>query len=105
MNTLTKIQMANLVVSEDKKVIIKNTLCKFYGATDVTYKEMPSGILIEVSGTDSFRFIKDAIIKTLEVKENALSILNENKKTLSASYIFLPEKDQSLGKKLNKMLK
>ena len=97
--------MANLVVNENKKVIIKDMLCKFYGATDVTYKDMPYGILIEVSGTDSFRFIKDAIVKTLEVKETALSVLNENKKALTASYIFLPEKDQNLSKKLNKMLK
>jgi|APGre2960657404_1045060.scaffolds.fasta_scaffold06497_3 hypothetical protein len=102
MNELSKIDMANLVFSEDKKAKIKDILCSFYGATDVQYKSLNYGICIEISGTDSFRFIKNAIGKVLEVSEDTLSVLGENKKSQKASYVYLPEKDKALYKKLKK---
>lgn len=102
MNELSKIDMANLVLSDDKKTKIKNTLCGMYGATDVQYRDLSYGICIDVVGTDSFRFVKNAILKTLDVHEETLSVLGESKRTLKASYVYLPEKDKVLNKRLKK---
>lgn len=102
MNGLTKIDMANLVLSEDKKIKIKNVLCTMYGATDVQYRDLSYGICIDVVGTDSFRFIKNAILKTLDVHEETLSVLGESKRSLKASYVYLPEKDKVLNRRLKK---
>lgn len=103
MSTLTKIQMAGLVLNEDKKTKIKNVLCDSYGVTDVTYQDLSYGIRIQISGTNSFRFIKDAILKELDIEENTLGILSENEKSLSATYVYLPDKDKVLNKKLKKI--
>jgi len=102
MNELSKIDMANLVLSEDKKAKIKNTLCNMYGATDVQYRNLSYGICIDVVGTDSFRFVKNAILKTLDVQEETLSVLGESKRSLKASYVYLPEKDKVLNRRLKK---
>ena len=102
MNELTKIDMANLVLSEDKKAKIKNVLCTMYGATDVQDRDLSYGICIDVTGTDSFRFVKNAILKTLDVHEETLSVLGESKRTLKASYAYLPEKDKVLNRRLKK---
>ena len=50
-----------------------------------------------------FRFIKNAIGKVLEVSEDTLSVLGENKKSQKASYVYLPEKDKVLNKRLKKL--
>jgi hypothetical protein len=102
MNELSKIDMANLVFSEDKKTKIKDMLCSKYGATDVQYRDLTYGICIEVVGTDSFRFVKNAIIKTLDVHEETLTVLGESKRSLKASYVYLPEKDKVLNKRLKR---
>jgi len=103
MNELSKIDMANLVFNEDIKDKIRNVLCSFYGARDVQYKDLNYGICIEISGTDSFRFIKNAIGKVLDVSEDTISILGESLKDQRASYVYLPEKDKNLHKRLRKM--
>jgi hypothetical protein len=103
MNELTKIDMANLVFSQDKKAKIKDVLCSKYGATDVQYRDLTYGICIDVVGTDSFRFVKNAILNTLDVHEDTLSVLGESKRTLKASYVYLPEKDKVLNKRLKKL--
>ena len=102
MNELTQIDMANLVLNEDKKAKIKNVLCTMYGATDVQYRDLSYGICIDVIGTDSFRFVKNAILKTLDVQEETLTVLGESKRTLKASYVYLPEKDKVLNRRLKK---
>ena len=103
MNELTKIDMANLVFSQDKKAKIKDVLCSKYGATDVQYRDLTYGICIDVVGTDSFRFVKNAILNTLDVHEDTLSVLGESKRTLKASYVYLPEKDKVLNKRLKRV--
>jgi hypothetical protein len=103
MNELSKIDMANLVFSEDKKIKIKNVLCDKYGATDVQYRDLTYGICIDVMGTDSFRFVKNAIVKELDVHEETLTVLGESKRALKASYVYLPEKDKVLNKRLKKL--
>jgi hypothetical protein len=103
MNELSKIDMANLVFSQDKKAKIKNVLCDKYGATDVQYRDLTYGICIDVMGTDSFRFVKNAIVKELDVHEETLTVLGESKRTLKASYVYLPEKDKVLNKRLKKL--
>lgn len=95
--------MANLVFNQDKKAKIRDVLCSFYGVKDVQYKDLNYGICIEISGTDSFRFVKNAIGKVLDVNEDTISILVENRKDQSASYVYLPEKDKNLHKRLKKM--
>lgn len=102
MNQLSKIEMANLVLNEDKKSKIKDMLCTFYGVTNVGYKDLSYGIRIEVVGSNSFRFIKNAIGKVLEVTDDTITILEENESLLSASYVYLPEKDKNLNRKLKK---
>jgi hypothetical protein len=102
MNELSKIDMANLVFSEDKKIKIKNVLCDKYGATDVQYRDLSYGICIDVVGTDSFRFVKNVIMKTLDVHEETLSVLGESKRSMKASYVYLPEKDKVLNKRLKR---
>jgi hypothetical protein len=94
--------MANLVFSEDKKIKIKNVLCDKYGATDVQYRDLSYGICIDVVGTDSFRFVKNVIMKTLDVHEETLSVLGESKRSMKASYVYLPEKDKVLNKRLKR---
>ena len=101
MNELSKIDMANLVFSNDKKAKIKDVLCSKYGATDVQYRDLTYGICIV--GTDSFRFVKSTILETLDVHEETLSILGESKRSLKASYVYLPEKDKVLNKRLKKV--
>jgi hypothetical protein len=103
MNELTKIDMANLVFSQDKKAKIKDVLCSKYGATDVQYRDLTYGICIDVVGTDSFRFVKNAILNTLDVHEDTLSVLGESKRTLKALYVYLPEKDKVLNKRLKRV--
>lgn len=102
MNTMSKLEMATLVVNEDKKSKIKDVLCSFYGAKDVQYSDLTYGVRIDVHGTDSFRFIKSAITKVLQVNEDTLAILSESKKDMYASYVYLPEKDRTLNKKLKR---
>jgi len=103
MNELSKIDMANLVFSNEKKAKIKDVLCSKYGATDVQYRDLTYGICIDVVGTDSFRFVKNAILEILGIREETLSILGESKRTLKASYVYLPEKDKVLSKRLKKV--
>lgn len=101
---MSKLQMASLVVNADKKSKLKDLLCSFYGVKDVQYRDLNYGISIDVHGTDSFRFIKSAIGKTLDVQEDTLAILTESKKDMYASYVYLPEKDKTLIKKIKKNL-
>jgi hypothetical protein len=104
MNRLSKIEMAKMVLTEDKKNKITDILRSFYGVTDVKYRDLTYGISIDVSGTNNFRFIKSAIIKVLEVSDDTIGVLGESEKTASASYVYLPEKDRGLHKKLKKLV-
>lgn len=105
MSTLTKLEMANMVLNEDKKNQIKNVLKSHYGVVDVQYKDLSYGICIEIDGASNFRFIKSAIIKVLEVNEDTVSILAENEQKSKATYVYLPEKDKALNKRLKKLNK
>lgn len=105
MNTLTKLEMANMVLNEDKKNQIKTVLKLHYGVSDVQYKDLSYGICIEINGTSSFRFIKSAIVKVLEVNDETISVLAENEEKSKATYVYLPEKDRALNKRLKKLNK
>lgn len=102
MNELSKIDMAKLVLTDDKKVKITDTLRSFYGVTDVQYRDLSYGICIDVSGSNSFNFIKLAITKILNVSNETLTVIKESEKTLFASYVYMPEKDKNLAKKFKK---
>ena len=105
MNTLTKLEMANMVLNEDKKNQIKTMLKTHYGVADVQYRDMSYGICIDIEGANSFRFIKNAIGKVLDVTEDTISVLTENEENFKASYVYLPEKDRALSKRLKKLNK
>jgi hypothetical protein len=103
MNKLSKIEMANLVLNEEKKNELRNLLCTFYGVKQVNYSELSYGICIDITGSDntsSFRFIKNAIKDVLNVKEDTISVLSESESQMTAKYVYLPEKDRVLIKKL-----
>lgn len=104
MSTLTKLEMANMVLNEDKKNQIKNLLKSHYGVNDVQYKDLSYGICIEIDGGKSFRFIKSAITKVLDVNDDTISILSESEEKSKASYVYLPEKDRALNKRLKKVI-
>lgn len=103
MDKLSKIQMANIVLTDDKKVNLTNVLRSFYGVSDVKYRDLTYGIGIDVSGSNSFKFIKSAITKVLEVTDETLGVLGECDKNLTASYVYMPEKDRDLHKKLKRL--
>jgi hypothetical protein len=105
MSTLTKLEMANMVLNEDKKNQIKNVLKSHYGVVDVQYRDLSYGICIEIDGANSFRFIKSAIAKVLEVHDDTVNILTENEEKSKVSYVYLPEKDKALNKRLKKLNK
>jgi len=104
MNNLSKIEMASFVLNEDKKNNIKELLCSFYGASDVNYRDVSYGICIDVIGSCNFRFVKNAIKKTLDVPDESIGILSESDEKSLATYVYMPEKDKSLQKRL-KMFK
>lgn len=103
MNVMTKLEMANLVLNEDKKADLKDLLCSFYGAKDVQYKELSYGIGIDIKGPCTYRFVKHAIINLLKVSEDTISVLLESEKDMCATYVYLPEKDKNLQRKLKKI--
>lgn len=102
MNDLSRLEMANLILNTDKKDELKDLLCKTYGVTDVFFKDLSYGIGINISGVDSFSFIKNAIVKTLDVSDDTIAILSESNRKKFASYVYLPEKDRKLYKLLKK---
>lgn len=97
---MTKLEMAKLVLSEDKKANLKDLLCSFYGAKDVHYMELPYGIGIDIKGQCTYRFVKNAIINHLSVTEESISVLGESEKDMWATYVYMPEKDKALQRKL-----
>lgn len=100
MNNLSRIEQANLTFNSSKREQLKELLYKTYGATGVNFRELSYGIAIDINGTDSFRFIRNAITKFLDVKEDTISVLLESEKKKFASYVYLPEKDRKLQKRL-----
>jgi hypothetical protein len=99
MNNLSRLEMANLILNTDQ---LKNLLCKTYGVKDVSFKDLSYGIGIDISGVDSFLFIKNAIVKTLDVSDDTIAVLSESNRKKFASYVYLPEKDRKLHKRLKK---
>ena len=103
MNNMTRTEMAGLVFTHDVKQNLVNLLKNHYGVTDINFKDMSYGLAIEINGTDRFDFIKGAIIKTIGINLNTISILSENVKERKAFYAYMPEKDLVLQKKLKRI--
>ena len=95
--------MAGLVFTHDVKQNLVNLLKNHYGVTDINFKDMSYGLAMEINGTDRFDFIKGAIIKTIGINLNTISILSENVKERKAFYAYMPEKDLVLQKKLKRI--
>ena len=103
MNNMTRTEMAGLVFTHDVKQNLVNLLKNHYGVTDINFKDMSYGLAMEINGTDRFDFIKGAIIKTIGINLNTISILSENVKERKAFYAYMPEKDLVLQKKLKRI--
>jgi hypothetical protein len=100
MNDISKIELASFVLNEVKKNSLKDLLCSFYGATEVNYRDTTYGICIDIVGSCNFRFIKNAIRKTLDVPDESISTLSESTEKNSATYVYMPENDKILQKRL-----
>ena len=103
MNNMTRTEMAGLVFTHDVKQNLVNLLKNHYGVTDINFKDMSYGLAMEINGTDRFDFIKGAIIKTIGINLNTISILSENIKERKAFYAYMPEKDLVLQKRLKRI--
>jgi len=103
MSNMTRTEMAGLVFTDIVKRDLVSLLKTNYGVEDINFKDMTYGLGIEINGTDRFDFIKGAIIKTIGINLNTLSILSENVKERKAFYAYMPEKDVVLQKRLKKI--
>lgn len=99
-NTLSKLELANMVFDDELKNIVSTTLINHYGVANVEYKQLSCGIGISIKGSDSFRFILSAIGKITGIPTDAFGVLEENKNAKTAFYAYLPEKDKALSRKL-----
>lgn len=95
--------MAGLVFTHAVKQNLVNLLKNHYGVTDVNFKDMSYGVAMEINGTDRFNFIKGAITKTIGINIDTLSILSEDAKQCKAFYVYMPEKDVVLQKRLKRI--
>jgi hypothetical protein len=100
---MTKTEMAGLVFTDNVKQNLTNLLKTNYGVHDINFKNMTYGIGMEINGTDRFSFIKNAITKTIGVNLDTISILSENEDEKKAFYVYLPEKDRNLQKRLKRI--
>ena len=101
-NNMTKQELAAFVFNDELKAAVRNTLTNHYGVKEVNYRLLNYGMGIEISGSDSFTFIRDAMTKVSGLAVETFSVLGENVEKGTAFYVYLPEKDRVLQKKLNK---
>lgn len=100
MNTnLSKQEMVSLVFTDQVKNNLKLFLEKNYKVTEVNYKPLDYGLGIEVFGSNSFNFIKNAVAKICGVSVDTIVILKEDENKSTAYYAYMPEKDKTLQKK------
>jgi len=62
-SNINKQELATLVFNEELKSNVENTLKNHYGVKTVNYRLMTYGMGIEISGSDSFDFIRGAMVK------------------------------------------
>jgi len=101
-NNMTKQELAAFVFNDELKAAVRNTLTNHYGVKEVKYRLLNYGMGIEISGSDSFNFIRDAMTKVSGLAVETFSVLAENAEMGTAFYVYLPEKDRGLQKKLSK---
>ena len=77
-------------IEEVNKIKIKDALTSTYGVKSVEFNDLSYGTKIQLFGIDNFAFARDAIKRILNISNNTtLSILEENKKDLKATYVYL----------------
>jgi hypothetical protein len=99
-SNMNKQELATLVFDDKLKADIENTLKNHYGVKSVNYRLLTYGMGIEISGSDSFNFIRSAVIKVTGLPTETLSIISEDEKNGSAFYAYLPEKDKTINKRI-----
>lgn len=103
MNTdLSKKELAQLVFTEQLKSNLKSVLKNQYHVQDVNFYLYEYGIGIEIIGTNSFNFIKNALSKITGISNDTICTLNENFENKTSLYVYMPEKDKSLIKMYKK---
>ena len=100
--SMTKRELAAFIFNDELKAAVRNTLTHNYGVKEVNYRLLNYGMGIEISGSDSFTFIRDAMCKVAKLPAETFSVLGENAEKGTAFYVYLPEKDRALQKRLNK---
>jgi hypothetical protein len=101
-SNINKQELATLVFNEELKSNVENTLKNHYGVKTVNYRLMTYGMGIEISGSDSFDFIRGAMVKVSGLPTETFSIISEDKKSQSAFYVYMPEKDKALNRRIRR---
>lgn len=99
-SNINKQELATFVFNEQLKSDVENTLKNHYGVKTVNYRLMPYGMGIEISGSDSFDFIRGAMVKVSGLPTETFSVMSEDKKSQTAFYVYMPEKDKSLNRRI-----
>lgn len=99
-SNLSKQEMVSLVFTDEIKNNLKLFLEEKYKVTSVNYKPLDYGLGIEIVGSNSFNFIKNSLTKISGISIDTIAILREDEDKSSAYYVYMPEKDKILQKKL-----
>lgn len=91
------------VFTKDIQSNIESTFKNFYGIKDVKFKLLNYGMGIEMHGSNSFSFLKSALIKLARVPSETITVLSEDEENLIAFYAYLPEKDKFFKKKVKSL--
>lgn len=99
---MSKQELASLVFTDKVKTDVENTLKCHYGVKDVNYRLLNYGMGIEISGSDSFGFIKGAVAKVTGLPSDTFSIMSEDTEKRCAFYVYMPEKDKMVYRRIPK---
>lgn len=102
MNNMSKQELAAFVFNNELQTTVRNTLRNHYGVKEVNYSLLNYGMGIEILGSASFTFIRNAMTKVSGLSDETFSVLRENAETSTAFYVYMPEKDRSLQKRMIK---
>ena len=99
---ISKQELSSLVFTEQVKTDVENTLKSHYGVKNVNYRLLNYGMGIEISGSDSFNFIKGAVVKVTGLPSETFSVMSEDQEKCCAFYVYMPEKDRMVYKRIPK---
>lgn len=104
-SNLNNQELAAIVFNDALKAKVSNALKNRYGIREVNYKSMNYGMGIIISGNNNFDFIRGTIEKVTGIPIDSFNIIVEDKENNTAFYVYMPEKDKNLQRKLHKQSK